>query len=109
MKVDEELLDGFDKLEGSRSSNIVKAMAIYLKGNTNEYQTNQGNTLNNIDELKATKKNLADYNTFLKARVEEFEKANSELRKSLAFEQQAHFEAQKQLPSMKKSRWKFWK
>ncbi|RCV65293.1 hypothetical protein C5S53_04435, partial [Methanophagales archaeon] len=31
--------------------------------------------------------------------------ANEELRKSLAFEQQAHFEAQKQLPPMKKSRW----
>jgi len=105
IKVEEELLKEFDKLEGSRSSNIVKAMEWHLKGNTNEYQ---GITQTN-DELERRIKDLEENNNFLKERITELEIANSELRKSLAYEQQAHFDAQKQLALPPKKWWQFWR
>jgi len=112
IKVDEELLEEFDNLEGARSSNIVKAMEQYLEGITQKYQSNtkeyQGITQTN-DELERRIENLEENNKFLKDRIMELEIANSELRKSLAYEQQAHFEAQRQLSLPPKKWWQFWR
>jgi len=105
MRVGEKLLEEFDKLEGSRSSNVVKAMEEHLKGNTNKYQgiTKVG------EELRARVKALEEDKTFLGDRIRELEIANSELRKSFAFEQQAHFETQKRLPPFQGKWWQFWR
>jgi hypothetical protein len=114
LRIDEKLLKEFDELEGSRTENIEGAMRMYLQrkeGRDTNIHTNVNTDANPelisnyqkmIDALEGDKK-------YLQEKFDKMEIANEELRKSLAFEQQAHFEAQKQLPPMKKGKWKFWK
>ena len=87
MRVGEKLLEEFDKLEGSRSSNVVKAMEEHLRGNINKYQC----ITKGDEELRARVKALEEDKTFLGDRIRKLEIANSELRKSLAFEQQVQY------------------
>ena len=60
-------------------------------------------------KLRARVKALEEDKTFLGDRIRELEIANSELRKSLAFEQQVHFETKKRLPPFQRKWWQFWR
>jgi len=109
IKIDEQLLEDLDKLEGSRSSNIVKAIEMYLERNTKDYRGITDNYHGITNDRESEMRILEEYNTFLKERIRELENANSELRRSLAYEQQAHLTSQKQLPPAQKKWWQFWK
>ena len=60
MRVDKKLVEEFDKLDGTRTSNVAKAMEEYLRGNVNK-----------DEELRARVKALEETNTFLKDLIRE--------------------------------------
>ena len=110
LRIDEKLLEEFDTLQGKRTENIEKAMSLYIQSKDN-VNTGEDTFVNTelIKNLRERINALERDKNYLQEKLDKMEAANEELRRSLAFEQQAHFEAQKQLPASQKKWWKFWK
>ena len=109
-RIDEEVLQKLDNLEGNRTDNIINAIQNYIDNLDKDNTDNTGNTRNTdnrklIESLEERIAELKHDKAFLEEKVSNTEKA-------LAFEQQAHHEAvQKQLPEAGKG-WRrlvFWK